>query len=177
MSVKVVTPLLPQYHMAGACVGCGAPATPGVTHKAAFSKSAGKYTMTTSLEFPVCQACADASRHRLLGWIPLGLAFIFTIWPLIAAVFVVIGAAFEMDLAGVAIGLVLGGISGALLLLGVWLKERIDTWGMSADQVERRRVLDRSVRIETVDEGTVVFEFDNPSYAVGFSSMNLGHQA
>jgi len=174
VSVKVKTPILATFTMPGLCIGCGDPPTPGAKHKAEHSRTAGKRTATTSLEFPVCQRCAEASRQRLVGWIPLGLALLIAIWPGFAAFMLLLGAIFSMDLQALILGLVIAAFTVAVLLLGGWLKQRIDTWGMTAEQRQRRRIVDRSVRISQIESGSVVFEFEDPAYALGFSNMNLG---
>ena len=177
MGVTVTTPYLSSFTMPGACIGCGDPSAPGAGHKAKYSRSAGKLIATTSLEFPLCQACADASRDRLLGWVPLGLGFIMAIWPALAAVMVVLGSIFSMDLAGLVIGLVLGAFSVGVFLAGLWLKVRIDTWGMSTEQRQRRRTVDRSVTIAKLEPASIIFEFADPAYGTTFSSLNAGQLA
>ena len=177
MGVTVTTPYLARFTMPGACIGCGDPAAPGAGHKARYSRSAGKLIATTSLDFPLCQACADASRDRPLGWVPIGLGFIFAIWPALAAVMVVLGSLFSMDLAGLVIGLVLGAFAAGIFLAGLWLKVRIDTWGMSPEQRQRRRTVDRSVTIAKLEPASIIFEFADPAYGTTFSSLNAGQLA
>jgi hypothetical protein len=177
MSVKVRTPILPTFSMPGVCIGCGATPAPGVTHRAQHSRSAGKQTTTTSLEFPVCQQCAEAEHQRLLGWVPVGLGFLFGLWPTLGGGMVMLGGIFSLDLVMVIGGLAMAAVGIGVFLLGFWLKERIDTWGMTADQRQRRRTVGRSVGISEIESGSVIFEFEDAAYARGFSALNQGSPA
>jgi len=86
--------------------------------------------------------------------------------------------AFEKAPLGAALGVAL---ILALALLMRWLSKQISQRGLTPEQCKRRNLVKRCVRISTFKkpglldkQGSIVFEFGNPSFAAEFSTMNLG---
>ena len=175
MAIKVKTQYLGHFNMPRHCVACGgAPGLKTKTASASKSDWSGKRTTSLRLEFPLCQECAEVGKDtrfaiaiRLLGVlvsVPLCLLFTF------------MGSSIGQGAA------VLGGVvlSLAVFLVAVWVSSLVNTRGMTPEQRERRRLVNRSVKIAgfrapgLFSKGWILFKFENDAFGNEFSALNMG---
>jgi hypothetical protein len=172
MSVQVTTQFFSHFQVPTACVACGDPPAPGAKWKVSHTRSRQKFSSTEyktmRLEFPMCEQCQAASRTKFLGGLVYALGF------LVVGVLVIIGVRAMENASAATCMPVLLGLPLSLILASL-ARERINRWGMSPEQVERRKLVKRCVQIKRFDEKKgIVFEFKNPGFATQFANLNLG---
>jgi hypothetical protein len=178
MAMKVKTPFIGNFNIPHSCVMCGKPPSLGMNWKVIGSKSNwnGKRTTTLTLDFPLCQECYAVSRDKklanLLPWLLLPLS-IFGICSLGSQLNEAFG-----NLGGLLLAVIL---FIAMLLLSRGLRNAINQQGFTPEQRERRKRVEQCAKISSFKApsrsekyGSIVFKFENPGFALLFSTMNYG---
>jgi len=174
VSVQVTTQYYGKFQIPAACVACGNPPAPGAKWKVSHTRSRQKFSSTEyktmRLEFPLCLECQSASKNRSMG------TLVYLLGILVAGVLVVAGIGAlvgDRTSAAACMGPLLG--VALSLIVASQVRERVNRWGFSTEQVERRKLVKRCAQIKRFDEKKgIVFEFENPGYATQFANLNLG---
>lgn len=178
MPMKVKTPYYGNFNIPHSCVMCGKLPGQGMNWKLSGSKSNwnGKQTTSLSLEFPLCQECYTVSRDKrlanLLPWLIFPLSIVG-----ICSLVSQLGEAFG-NLEGMILSVIL---FITMVLLVRWLQNTINQQGFTLEQRERRKRVEQCAKISSFQtpsrsdkNGSIVFRFENPGFALLFSTMNAG---
>jgi hypothetical protein len=177
MSVKVKTPYTRNFRIPHSCVACsGTPGT-GTTWKVSGAKSnwSGKRTTTLSLELPLCQECYTVSRDKKLAKFITAMGILLPTIICLTAPWVVADKYMGV---GILVGL---GLIIVVIVLVIWLTNRINQKDFTDEQREQRKKVKKCAKISSFKApglfdktGSIIFEFENPTYAQEFASMNVG---
>ena len=180
MAARVKTHYFSNFNTPRSCVVCGNPPGQGMTWKVSGSKSnwSGKQTTTLSLEFPLCEECHAVSQNRPLAKLLSVLGVLMGIAICLVMAGVVGSGAFENSILGVAIGVAL--LVGLAIVVRS-LSNTVNQRDLTPEQRKRRGLVHRCVRVSGFKtpglfdkQGWIVFNYENPSFAAEFSTMNLG---
>jgi quinol-cytochrome oxidoreductase complex cytochrome b subunit len=176
MAIKVKTPYVSNFLIPHSCVVCSD--TPGLEMKwkiqGAKSNWSGKQTTTLSLEFPICKECYTVSRNN-------GLAKFVTVMGVLIPIIICLLIPWLFPHENQDLGAIIG-VSAmiAVVVLAIWLTNWINKKGFTPEQRERRKRVNRCAKISSFTApnrfnkmGSILFEFENPTYAQAFATMNF----
>jgi hypothetical protein len=180
MPVTIKAPYLNNYAMPNCCVACGAHPSPDVKLKASggedrWSFFGGTRYININLEFPLCAECGRVNRNSKFAVFAI-VAGILSAVVLCCANAHLMGEPNSIPwfMWGLGLPIVLAG-------LGVMLFRYLNRRGLTTEQLERRKIIRRCVRVShkigmgsQKSSGYAFIDFGNEQFGKKFAELNSG---
>lgn len=180
MTTKVKTLYFSSFNMPTMCAACHSPSGYGKGLKVSSSKSnwSGKETATLTVELPLCEECAKVNVVSGTGKFLKALGFI----GVIAACLLIAGLNATDTIKNPLVSIVSGAVLITAIIIGTnKLVNEVDMKGFTPEQRERRKKVQKCAKIQSFklpgvfdNQSFVVFEFQDPLFAMEFSTLNMG---